>query len=118
MNHPITKWIIVGVSGLWLSGCISHQETVYRDVEQTSVEFENDTAARIFYEAMSEAATAQARSESTTEVDIPIIFEHQRRVVSGPNAAFNESVRSSDTNQDGKITELEAKIYAERAQTR
>jgi len=34
-------------------------------------------------------------------------------VVRSENAAFNHAVRRCDTNQDGKITEQEARIFAE-----
>ena len=95
-----------------LSGCITHDETVVKDVERTKVEFENETAARIFYEALSKNQTA-AKSESTTRVCIPVVFDTKRKVVSGPNAAFNKAVAICDSNHDGKITETEAKIFAE-----
>lgn len=99
-----------------LSGCISHNETIVRDVERTKIEFESDAAARIFYEALSKAPAARSRAESKTEVSIPIVFDHKQKVVSGPNAAFNDAVAFCDTNKDGKITELEARIYAQQRQ--
>lgn len=114
-----TTWIMKGaVAGsllalLAVTGCISHEETVYRDVERARIEFENDTAARVFYEALSHPATSAKPAESRTEVRLPIVFEHKRRVVSGPNAGFNQAVDKCDTNRDGKITEAEARIFAE-----
>src|SRR5512137_799558 len=105
---------VIGVSAvaLVLCGCISHKSTVVRDVERTPVEFENDTAARLFYEKLSHVQPAEKSSESTTEIGIPLVFEHKKHVVSGPNAAFNRAVETCDTNKDGKITELEARIYS------
>jgi len=94
-------------------GCITHEETVYRDTERVKVEFENDTAARVFYEAQGQSGGAQSRTESRTEVNLPVVFDHKQKVVSGPNVAFNEAVARCDTNKDGKITEAEARIYAE-----
>ena len=100
---------------LLFTGCITHESTVVRDVERTRVEFENDTAARIFYEALSKAPSKENRSESSTSFEIPVIFEHKRHVVTGSNASFNQAVEICDSNKDGKITELEARIYAEHA---
>jgi hypothetical protein len=97
------------------SGCIHQESTVVRDVERAKAEFENEAAARIFYEALSRKSPAYARAESTTKVEVPIVFDHKRHVVSGTNAAFNEGVRICDSNKDGRITEMEAKIYAEYA---
>jgi hypothetical protein len=48
-------------------------------------------------------------------VSVPIVYEHKRHVVTGANAAFNKAVSICDANKDGKITEVEAKIYADQA---
>ena len=93
-------------------GCISTHETVYRDVERLKVEFENDVAARIFYETLSKYPYKQG-GESHTKVNIPIIFEVSKTEKDSGNGSFNEAVRRCDTNQDGKITESEARIFAE-----
>jgi len=95
------------------TGCISTDETVYRDEDRMKVEFENDTAGRLFYEALSQTRGAGSRRESKTEVSIPVVFSHKHRVADGENIAFNHGVRRCDTNGDGKITELEARIFSE-----
>lgn len=118
MNKRIAKAILVAACGVALGGCITHEETVYRDVERVKVEFENDTAARVFYEALSKAPASRRREESRTEVNIPVVFEHKRKVVMGDNAAFNEAVTACDTNRDGRITEHEARIFAEQREKR
>ncbi len=112
----IPRLAIIASLGLFLAGCITHEETVTRDVERVKVEFENDRAARIFYEALTQGPARNSRVESRTEIDIPVVFDHKRKVVSGPNSAFNEAVALCDSNKDGKITETEAKIYAENFQ--
>ncbi len=99
-------------AALTLPGCISHEETTYSDVERVRVSFENDSAARIFYEAL--AAAPHGRStDSTTEVEIPLVFKVKSHVIPGQNAAFNQGVAKCDTNKDGIITETEARIFAE-----
>jgi hypothetical protein len=98
------------------TGCISTEQTVYQDQERAKVEFENDTAGRLFYEALSKQQSQHGRSESKTEVSIPVVFDHKRRVVEGESVAFNRAVRHCDTNRDGRITELEARIFAEQAE--
>ena len=106
-------------SGLFLAlltfstGCISTEKTEYRDEERVKVEFENDTAGRQFYEALSQLESRHHRSESKTELSIPVVFDHKHRVVEGDNVVFNDAVRRCDTNGDGKITELEARIFSE-----
>ncbi len=94
-------------------GCISTQKTEYRDEPRTKVDFENDTAGRLFYEALSKSRSSGGRSESNTEVSLPIVFEHKHRVVEGESIAFNNAVRRCDTNGDGIITEQEARIFAD-----
>ena len=110
-----TAFVPLAVTGLMLlgAGCISHNETVYRETQRVKVEFESDAAARVFYETLSKMPGPKNTSESTTEVEIPVIFEHKQRVVAGPNTAFNQAVSLCDTNQDGRITEQEARIFAE-----
>ena len=96
------------------SGCIHHEETVYRDVARTTVSFENDTAARIFYEALSKSSSLHDRNEGSTEVHIPIVFRHKRRLVDGANVTFNKAVEICDSDGNRRITESEAKIFDER----
>ncbi len=110
--RTIAKIGTTAICGLLLSGCITHHSTVTRDVPRVKVEFENDTAARAFYEALSHSRCGTAQTESSSEFAIPVVFEYKRHVVTGPNAAFNEAVEHCDSNKDGKITEAEAKIFA------
>lgn len=104
--------VLLAVLGL-SSGCISTSRTEYRDEPRLKVEFENDSAGRLFYETLSKNAHRYNRSESNTEVSLPIVFETKHRVVEGESYAFNQAVRRCDTNGDGMITEQEAKIFAE-----
>jgi len=96
-----------------LTGCVTHESTVVRDVDRTPVEFENDISARVFYEALSKMPTPGDRAESTTNIHIPLVFSQKRHMITGPNGAFNKAVAECDTNKDGKITESEAKIFSE-----
>ncbi len=102
---------LFGVAGL--TACINHESNIVRDPERVKVQFENDTAARIFYEALAKTPGEGERVESTTTVEIPILFEHKRHVIRTPNDTFNRAVERCDLNKDGKITEEEAKHYAE-----
>lgn len=103
--------ILFAAAAFALTGCIHTEKTTYRDEERLPVEFENDTAARLFYETLSK--TRSSRSETNTEVSLPIIFAHKERIVQGESSAFNSAVRRCDTNRDGRITETEARIFAE-----
>ena len=95
------------------AGCISTEKTEYREAERVKVEFESDAAGRSFYEGLAKMQGRRSRSESKTDISIPVVFEHRHRVVEGENVAFNEAVRKCDTNGDGKITESEARIFSE-----
>lgn len=112
---PRPTWTFIAAVAILgaLSGCITHEETVYRDAPRAKVEFENDTAARVFYEALSRSPSDHGNRESKNEVSIPIVFSYKERVVRGENAAFNDAVMRCDTNQDGRITEKEARIFAD-----
>lgn len=112
MNRKVTNCLATVTLAVVLTGCITHKSVVYRDVERVPVEFESDAAARLFYETLSRNTSGRRYSESTTTVSIPIIFENEEKTVAGPNVRFNEAVAMCDSNRDGKITELEARVFA------
>ncbi|HTH49307.1 MAG TPA: hypothetical protein VMB21_17455 [Candidatus Limnocylindria bacterium] len=94
-------------------GCIHTEETVTRDEPRVPVAFETETAGRVFYEALSRmSGGGGSHRESSTNIEVPLVFEHRTKTVRGPNTAFNEAVARADTNRDGKITETEANIFA------
>ena len=101
----------ISLCALFAAGCITHKETVYRDVPRAKVEFENEKAGRTFYEALSKMPRKN-RSESHTKFSIPVVLDHSETVVTGDNEIFNDAVHRCDTNQDGKITGQEADIFA------
>jgi hypothetical protein len=103
---------IAGFSALLAADCISHEQTIYEDVPRQRVEFESDKAARVFYETLTRNPPRR-QAESKTEIVIPIVFDHKRRVIPGQNMIFNDAVLICDSNQDGKITETEAQIFAD-----
>ncbi|MFM8469553.1 MAG: hypothetical protein ACKODH_06225 [Limisphaerales bacterium] len=114
MKTSFLRSVLIAALAASLTACISTKETVYRDVERLKVEFENDAAARIFYEAFTKSPESRQLNEKTTTFNIPVIIHAQRTEKDSENAAFNAAVRRCDTNADGKITEAEARIYAAR----
>ncbi len=112
MNNKILNGLALLIMGMSLSGCITHNSVVYHDVERVKVSFESDAAARLFYETLSRNPAHQRYSESTTTVSLPIVFQHEQKDVPGPNVKFNDAVAICDSNKDGTITELEARIFA------
>jgi hypothetical protein len=109
-----TAWMM-GLLGaaMAFTGCIHTVETEVRDEERARVEFETPAAAAVFYEALSKLPAGKTREESSTKVALPIVFSAEHRIVRGPNGAFNRAVEQCDTNRDGKITETEARIWAD-----
>ena len=103
---------LLPLASLLAAGCIHTHDTVVRDEARVPVEFENESAARIFYEALSRMPGAHERTEKRTEVELPVIFSHEQKVVRGANTGFNEALRRCDTNQDHRVTESEARIFA------
>ncbi|MEO6568936.1 MAG: hypothetical protein ABIO94_09255 [Opitutaceae bacterium] len=92
-----------------LSGCINSRSTSYSDVERTKVAFASERAGRLFYETLSRLPR-QEQERSTNEVSL-ILVNFERKVISGPNRAFNQAVERCDTDKDGTITEEEAQIF-------
>ncbi len=97
---------------LLATGCIHTENTEVRDEGRVSVQFENDAAGKVFYEALSHFRDDGRKTEQSSEVHIPVVFSHKHKVVRGANFEFNRAVRRCDTNQDRLITESEARIFA------
>ncbi|MEQ2005585.1 MAG: hypothetical protein ABMA26_02205 [Limisphaerales bacterium] len=112
MKADLLRLTLVAALAASLTACISSRETVYRETERVKVEFENDAAARIFYEAFTKSPESRQRNEKTTTFTIPVLIHTQRTEKDSENTAFNSAARRCDTNADGKITEQEARIYA------
>lgn len=109
-----TAWVtgLLGAATIF-TGCVHTVETEVRDDERVRVEFETPTAGAVFYEALSKLPAGKTREESSTKVELPIVFSAEHRIVRGPNSAFNRAVEQCDANRDGKITETEARIWAD-----
>lgn len=107
-----TRQGLVLLASMLAAGCIHTSETEIRDETRLAVEFENETAGRIFYEELSRRPNRTKGEESSTKVSVPVVFSTEKRVVRGPNAGFNQAVRECDTNRDARITESEARIWA------
>ena len=112
-NRPALLAVPLLLLGVAAAGCIHTEETVTRDEPRVKVEFENETAGRVFYEALSRYNGSHSRRESSSEVEIPLVFGHKTKTVRGPNTAFNDAVQRADTNKDGRISETEARIYSD-----
>jgi hypothetical protein len=112
MKTVLLRFALFAIAAASLTACISSKETVYRETERAKVEFENDTAARVFYEAFTKSPESRQRNEKTTTFNIPVIIHTQRTEKDSENTAFNAAVRRCDTNADGKVTESEARIFA------
>jgi hypothetical protein len=110
MKNTFAK-LAPALAAVVFAGCVTHTETVYREVPRVKVEFETERAGRVFYEALSKMPHRNSH-ESHTEFSIPVVFEHKSDVKTGDSETFNEAVHQCDTNQDGIISEKEADIFA------
>src|SRR5436190_18904840 len=84
-KHLFSRRAVRLMSGLALAmaalntGCISTEKTVYQEQDRVKVELENDTAGRLFYEALSKLPSRHGRRESKPERSIPRGSDHRRR---------------------------------------
>ena len=112
MNRTIKNGMALTALCLAFTGCITRKTVVYQDAERVKVEFESDAAARLFYETLNQNPSAGRYSESTTTVSIPFLLQNEQQTLAGSNVKFNDAVAVCDSNKDGKVTELEARVFA------
>ncbi|HWD17861.1 MAG TPA: hypothetical protein VHB20_01170 [Verrucomicrobiae bacterium] len=98
-------------SGIWFAGCTDCSQTTYREAKRTAVEFESEAAGETFYAALNRMPF-HGETEDRSHFEIPVVFHYTSIVKSGENEKFNEGVKRCDTNKDGRITEVEARIFA------
>jgi hypothetical protein len=94
-----------------LTGCLtvfSKTEVIRSDEHRPSVQFESAKTAAVFYDEMDR----RSRVVGGACLGVPFITIYAKETVVSENAFFGDQVRECDTNHDGLITELEARIYA------
>lgn len=113
MKAPRFALVVCGLAaGVFaLPGCISVSETQVSDDPRVAVSFENDRAARLFYETLAGEVGGSLRTEKRESVSL-ILINVDKRTVSGPNRAFNHAVAFCDSDGDRVVTEHEAGIFA------
>jgi hypothetical protein len=113
MKAPISAILAVflAAGAFALSGCISVSETQVSDDPRVKIAFENDRAARVFYETLASDVPSKPTTEKQESVSL-ILVNVNKRTVTGPNRVYNEAVAFCDTDGNGEITEAEAGIFA------
>jgi hypothetical protein len=105
-------WVVtVLVCATGLTGCLtvfSKTEVIRSEEPRPAVQFESPKAASVFYEELDR----RSRSVGEAFFGIPFITLYKKDTVLSDNAFFGDQVRECDSNHDGLITELEARIYA------
>ncbi len=111
MKKTLVRMALIAGVGLAGAGCISSHQTVTEEAVPAKVEFENESAARLFYEGLSRLASSEHR-ESRSSFSIPVVLDVSRTRKRSYNVSFNQAVTRCDTNQDGRITEFEARVFS------
>lgn len=104
--------LAVAVSGT--GGCLvnSHGEKVVGEAEQRkAVDFENDTAVRIFTETVKDRYP-DSKDLGKSRFAIPFLIAASEKRVLSENAFFNREVQRADLDADGEISEAEARAHA------
>lgn len=108
-----TRMLAAGLAVCSLSllpGCLtlySKTEVVRSEEPRRPVAFESVEAAEIFDKAVRE----KPNSLGGTDISIPFLTLYSRERELSDSAHYNDCVIRCDTNQDGMITLLEAKIF-------
>lgn len=111
MFHFVLVASLAAAGALGLSGCICVSETEVADEPRAKVSFENDRAARVFYEALASTPLPDKTVEKRSSVSL-ILINVDSKTVTGPSRAYNQAVIFCDSDGNGEITEHEAGIFA------
>lgn len=112
-NHRLIP-VLALTSALAFTGCISSNKTEYVDEERSSVAFESPKAEADFFAASDRRKSSlgrMERPEERTTLFLVVVNVSRKKITSGPNRDFNQSVRLCDTDKDNRITEREAQAY-------
>jgi hypothetical protein len=93
-----------------LPGCItlfSKTEVVRGEEARVPVRFESVQAAEVFNQCVKE----KSASLGGTHMGVPFVTFYSKDRQLSPSAHFNDCVSRCDTDQDGTITLVEAKIF-------
>jgi hypothetical protein len=111
MNHARFLAAAVAVVALaLLPGCLtlfSKTEVVRGEESRRPVRFENPQAADAFTTAMKD----KSQSLGATHFGIPFVTFYAKDRQLSESAHFNDCVARCDTDQDGTITYIEAKMF-------
>jgi hypothetical protein len=94
-----------------VSGCLtlfSKTEVIRGEEPRRPVRFENQETAETFYRAVKD----RSASLGGTYVGVPFITLYSKDRHLSDSAHFNDCVLRCDTDQDGTITLVEAKVFA------
>jgi hypothetical protein len=94
-----------------VSGCLtlfSKTEVIRGEEPRRPIRFENQEAAETFYRALKD----KSASLGGTHFGIPFITLYSKDRQLSDSAHFNDCVLRCDTDQDGTITLVEAKMFA------
>lgn len=97
----------------FVPGCLtlfSKTEVVRGEESRRPVRFENTTAAEEFNDAVKGKSKA---SMGGAHVGVPFVTLYSRHRQLSDSAHFNDCVLRCDTDQDGTITQAEARMFKE-----
>lgn len=98
------------------TGCLINSGTekvVEPDAKRMKVEFESEEALMSFQKTVRQRYQAGGGVVSSTGFAIPFVIAAGEKQVLSENAFYNGEVAKADVNDDGVISDVEARAYAE-----
>ena len=98
------------------AGCLinsSNEKVVEPDAKRIAVDFESEQSLETFQKAANARYASGGGVVGKSGLAIPFVIAASERRVLSENAFYNAQVRKADTNGDGVVSNVEARVYAQ-----
>jgi hypothetical protein len=110
-------WSIAAAAAVALcGGCLinsSNEKVVQPDAKRVAVDFESEQALATFQKAVAARYAGDGGVVSRSGFAIPFVIGASEKRVLSENAFYNAQVVKADADGDGRLSEAEARVYAQ-----
>lgn len=112
---PVAIHATIGLLCCFGSSCLNVTYTRIKDEPRREVRFTSTKSARTFYDAYAAVGTHKIKDGKKRNISVKamVILPYWQNSKSTENVKFNAAVQTADADQNGTVSEKEARTYAD-----